>query len=135
MSLMCVRRHCRCLCFFSRGQKEKATVNICQLHFSLAATAAAAAQIKDSGGWPHRRPDLKEKKEIAYCMPVVCVCKSRSGIIRGCAAVIAPELDTFKGSLHSKEMYMYIKASAIGRGPNDDMAGEGEFSVAQIYAE
>jgi hypothetical protein len=32
-------------------------------------------------------------------------------------------------------MYMYIKASAIGRGPNEDMAGEGEFSVAQIYAE
>ncbi len=55
-----------------KGQKEKATVNICQLHFSLAATAAAA-QIKDSGGWPHRRPDLKEKKDIANCMPVVCV--------------------------------------------------------------
>lgn len=73
MSLMCVRRHCRCLCFFSRGQKEKATVNICQLHFSLAATAAAAAQIKDSGGWSHRRPELKEKKgnRLLYAC---CVC-------------------------------------------------------------
>lgn len=81
---------------------------------------------------PTPRFERKKGNRLLYAC---CVCKSRSGIIRGCAAVIAPELDTFKGSLHSKEMYMYIKASAIGRGPNDDMAGEGEFSVAQIYAE